>query len=94
MKKWIAIALLACILCSLLAGCGKKEPITADQAYQVVLDHLGALADTAAEAHIHQGTYDDKPCFNIYVTVNGLPMQYIVSETGKLLYEGPGEHSH
>ena len=93
MKKWIALLLMACLLCSMLAGCGKK--ITSEEAYQIVLDDLGkTLAATAESPHIHTGTYEDKPCFNIFVTVNGMSMQYIISETGKILHKGAGEHSH
>lgn len=93
MKKWIALLLLACLLCGMLAGCGKK--VTAEEAYQIVLDDLGeTLAETAEDPHIHESTYEGKPCFNIFVTVNGLSMQYIVSENGKILHKGAGEHSH
>ena len=93
MKKWIALLLLACLVCSLLAGCGKK--ITAEEAYQIVLEDLGeTLAATAETPHIHEGTFEGAACYNIFVTVNGLSMNYVVSQTGKLLHKGPGEHSH
>ncbi|MBR2937635.1 MAG: hypothetical protein IKB80_03975 [Oscillospiraceae bacterium] len=92
MKKWIAIVLLAGILCGMLAGCGKK--VTAEEAWQVVRKDLGAAAELAETPHVHEATYEDKPCFNIFVTVDGLPLQYIISENGKILHKGPGEHSH
>lgn len=92
MKKWIAMLLLATILCGMLAGCGKK--ITAEEAYQIVLDDLGAAATLTESPHIHEATYEDKPCFNIFVTVDGLSLQYIISENGKILHKGAGEHSH
>ena len=93
MKRVIALLLMACLLCGLLAGCGKK--VTPEEAYQIVLDDLGeTLAATAESPHIHEATYEGKPCFNIFVTVNGMSMQYIVSENGKILHKGAGEHSH
>ena len=93
MKRWIALLLMACLLCSMLAGCGKK--VTADEAYQIVLDDLGeTLAATAASPHIHNSTFEGNPCFNIFVTVNGVSLNYVISETGKILHKGPGEHSH
>lgn len=93
MKKWIALLLMACLLCGMLSACGKK--ITSEEAYQIVLEDLGeTLAATAESPHIHTATYENKPCFNIFVTVNGMSMQYIISETGKILHKGPGEHSH
>ena len=91
-KKIIAMLLLACLLCSMLAGC--KSKITAEEALQIVMDDLGDAAALASSTHVHNGTHDGKPCFNIYVTVDGLPMAYIVSETGKILSKGPGSHSH
>ena len=92
MKKWIALVLLLAIACGLLAGCGKK--ITADEAWKVVLEDLGPLGEQAQAPHIHETTYENKPCFNIFVTVNDISLQYIVSENGKILYKGAGEHSH
>lgn len=92
MKKWIAMLLLAALLCSVLAGC--KAKITAEEAYQIVLDDLGVAAALAETPHIHDATYENKPCFNIFVTVNGISLNYIVSQTGKILHKGPGEHSH
>ena len=93
MKKWIALLLMACLLCSMLVGCSKK--ITSEEAYQIVLDDLGeALAATATSPHIHEATYNNKPCFNIFVTVNGVSLNYVISETGDIIHKGPGEHSH
>ena len=92
MKKWIAMLLLATILCGMLAGCGKK--VTAEEAWKIVVEDLGAAAEMAEAPHIHEATHEDKPCFNIFVTVNGVSLQYIVSENGKILHKGPGQHSH
>ena len=94
MKRVIALLLMACLLCGLFAGCGKK--ITGEEAYQIVLEDLGeTLAETAETPHIHEATYEGKPCFNIFVTVNGMSMQYIISQNGKILHKGAGEeHSH
>lgn len=92
MKKTIAMLLLVGILCGMLAGC--KADITAEEAYQVVLDDLGAAAALAVNPHVHESTFEGKACFNIFVTVNGMSLQYIVSQSGKILHKGPGEHSH
>ena len=91
-KKLIALLLLVCLLCSLLAGC--KSKITSEEALQIVMDDLGDAASLASSTHIHTGTHDGKPCFNIYVTVDGLPMAYVISDTGKILSKGAGDHSH
>ena len=93
-KKILAVLLLVGILSGMLAGC-TKEKITAEQAYAIVLEDLGAAVDKAEAPHIHEGTYKDKPCFNIYITVDGMSLQYIISDTGKILSKGAGSgHSH
>ena len=64
------------------------------EAYDIVLADLGESAALAESPHIHNATYDNKPCFNIYVTVNGVSLNYVISQTGEILYKGAGEHSH
>lgn len=91
-KKWIAVLLVAVMVCGMLSGC--KKEITAEEAHQIVLEELGDLAAITEGAHIHESTYDDKPCFNVYITVEDLSLVYVVSTTGKILASGPSEHSH
>ena len=93
-KKTITLVLLVCLLGTLLCACGGGKEITAQEAYQIVLADLGDLASSATAPHIHEGTHGGKPCFNIYVTVNGMGMQYVISNTGKIISKGPGGHSH
>ena len=94
MKKWIVLLLTVCLLCSVLAGCGKK--ITAEEAYKIVQKDLAKTTSAAIESlDIHEGTYEGKACYNIFVTVNGVHLNYAVSQTGQILYSGVGEaHSH
>ena len=94
MKKWIAIALLACILCGLLAGCGKKDPITADQAWQIAAEDLGITTDQAGTPHVHEITYKNKPAYEISITADGTSWLYAISETGKILHKSEGGHNH
>lgn len=92
-KKLIAMLLLICLVSSMFVAC-KAKPITQQEAYQIVLEDLGILAETADAPHIHTGTYDGKDCYNIYITVEGYSLHYAVSDTGKILFKGPSEHSH
>lgn len=91
-KRIIAILLLICLVGSVLSAC--KEKIDEQQAYQIVLEDLGALAAQAGTPHIHAGTYNEKPCYNIFITVGGHSLAYVISETGEILHKGPGEHNH
>ena len=91
-KKWIAILLLVCILGGMLSGC--KSKITAQEATQVVLADLGDTIQPNETPHVHQSTYQNKPCFNVFITVGDLSLVYVVSETGDILYKGPSDHQH
>ena len=93
LKRTLVLLLVVCLVGTLFCACGGKE-ITAEEAYQIVLADLGDLASTAQNPHIHEGTYQNKACYNIFVTVNGMQMQYIISTSGKILHKGHGSHSH
>ena len=94
MKKAISLLLVLCLVSAALCACGGKK-ITAQEAYQIVLKDLGAAANKAASPHIHEGTFEGKACFNIFINVDGMDIVYVVSDTGKILHKGPGTgHSH
>lgn len=92
MKKLVSVLVLVGMLCCLLAACAPK--ITAEKAWQLVQEDLGDFAAQAEEPHIHSGIYDNQECYNIFVTVAGESLQYVVSITGKILHKGLGNHSH
>lgn len=94
MKKWIALLLVVCIVGGVFAGC--KGRISEKEAYQVVLDDLGeAAAAKAEDPHIHTASYDNQPCYNIYVTVDGVSWNYVISKTGEIIFKTIGsEHAH
>lgn len=95
MKRCFALLLVACMLCAVLCACAPKENITPEEAVEVVMKDLDKLADKAESPHVHEGTYNNQPCYNIYVTVNGVSLTYVISMRGKILHSGPGQsHSH
>ena len=93
LKKLVSALVLVCMVCCLLAACGSKN-ITAEEAWKVVQKDLGEFADKAETPHIHNGTYDNQECFNIFVTVAGESLVYVVSATGEILHKGVGSHNH
>ena len=79
----------------LLATCQKNdETITSNEAFEIVLEDLGLTSQAADSPHIHEGTYEGRPCYNIYVTANGKSLTYVVSTKGEILHKGEGGHSH
>ena len=93
-KRLISLLLAICLFACLLTACSSKPEITSAQAYQLVLDQLGDKSAGATDPHIHSGEYYGAACYNIYVTVDGQQMQYIVSKYGDILHSGAAAHSH
>ncbi|MBO5868527.1 MAG: hypothetical protein J6Q54_06450 [Oscillospiraceae bacterium] len=91
-RRMTALLLMICLLGLMLCACGKT--LTAEEAYQVVLDDLGDRAEEAQEPHIHESTYKKKACYNIFVTVGDESLVYVVSTKGEILHKGIGAHSH
>ena len=94
MKRFLSLILTVCMVCCLFGACAAKPDLTSQEAYQVVLDSLGDKADTAKDPHIHSGEYRGIPCYNIYVTVDGVSMLYVLSKTGDILHSAQASHSH
>lgn len=94
MKKIVAALLMICMLCGALCACRPEKSITADDAVKIVAEDLGDRLEEASAPHVHEGTYDDKPCYNVYFTLGDESMLYVVSKDGEILYKGEGSHSH
>ena len=94
MKKFVSIFVAALLLVSLLAGCQKSDTISVEAAQKVVLQDLGVTADQV-QLHVHVGEYEGKPCYSIYVTVNGENLEYLIdSHSGEILAVNHSDHSH
>ena len=95
-KTVVLIIALVCVVCLagvILLTCNNGV-ITSDEALEIVLNDLGTTESQVGTPHIHEGTYENQPCYNIYVTVNGEDLSYVVSVTGEILHKGEGSHSH
>ena len=96
MKRLFALVLAVLMLGGILCACTPKENITTDEAVKIVMDDLDQLAGKAEPPHVHEGKYNNQPCYNVYVTVGQSSFVYVVSMSGKILYKGlnDGGHSH
>ena len=95
-KSTVMILLLVIAVC--LVGviaftCGDKK-ISSEEALEIVLDDLKLTSQQVGSPHIHEGTYENKPCYNVYLTANGKSLTYVVSTEGEILHKGEGGHSH
>ena len=93
-KRIFAMFILVCTVLVMVCGCESKKKITAGEAVSIVAKDLGTDVESMGQPHIHSGTYSNQACFNIYVTVNGISYEYVVSVFGEILHKDPGEHSH
>lgn len=96
-KKSVIITVIAvCVVCivGVILIAQNDKTITSDEAYKIVLKDLGVTESQIESPHIHEGTYKNQPCYNIYVTVNGESLTYVVSTKGEILFKGEGSHSH
>lgn len=95
-KRMIAMVAMTCMLVALLAACGNNGMISTAKAEKIVLKDLGVSA-SKADVDVHTGQYDGKPCYAVYVTVDGHHWQYLVDvQTGEILSakETDQGHSH
>ena len=95
-KTAILIFVLVCVVCLtgvLLLTCNNGV-ITSDKALEIVCEDLGVTEAEVGTPHIHEGTYENQSCYNIYVTVNGESLSYVVSTKGEILHKGTDSHSH
>lgn len=82
-KRVISVLVLAALLLTLLAACGNKGFITAEQAQKIALKDLGIRASQADDIHTHAGTLaDGTPIYNIHVTVQGVDYEYVIQANG------------
>lgn len=98
-KRMTAFFLILAMLAAVLCGCGnnKSSIISLEEAQKIALEDAGITADEAGEIHVHVASYEDTPCYGIYITVNGTPYEYMIAaQTGEILNISisEGGHSH
>ena len=96
LKKILTVVLLACLVAALFCGCDEQKSITDQEAAFAVLEEMGISMEDTDSLHIHEGAYNGKDVFNVYITVGGHSYTYVVSAAdGAILSvtEGAG-HAH
>ena len=97
LKKSIAVFLLVAILGGMFVACDDQtKGITGDKAVEIALADLGISSNEVDSVHIHEGIHDKQVCYNVYITVDGESLTYVVNKlNGDILdiQEGAA-HSH
>lgn len=95
-KRIFAMLLLVVMLMGALAACSSDDPLTDEDAKQIVMEHMGVEQREVSDIHSHiSETADGQVCFNVFITVKGKSYTYqIHAVTGEILSVAEGGHSH
>lgn len=92
MKRRIFALLMICVmLVGVLAACGKKGPITQEQAQKIALEQAGLKEKDVTDVHTHIVDENGIPCYNIHISsANGEYSYMINASDGTVLSGGEG----
>ena len=94
LKRSIAIFLVILLVGGIFTAC--QASISSNEAIQIALEDMGADEADVQSVHVHEGTYQNQECYNVYLTVDGTSMTYVIAVSGGSILakmEGSG-HSH
>ncbi len=85
MKKLLAVLIAALLMLTLFTGCGEGKAISAEKAQQIAMEDAGLAAKDVDDVHAHVTTYENVPCYNIHITVDGTEYNYNITSNGEIL---------
>lgn len=80
-KRIIALFLIAIVLLGLLAACGKKGPVTQEQAQKIALEHAGLTTKDISDVHTHIVDQNGIPCYSIHITTDDGDFSVVINAT-------------
>ena len=86
-KRIIALFLVALMVVSVLAGCGKKSgPVTGDEAQKIALEALNMSEKDVKDVHIHVLDQNGIPCYSIHITTQTEEFSVVINAgTGEIM---------
>lgn len=85
-KRIFALVTIAVILLGLLAGCGKKGPVTQDEAQKIALEYAGLTKKDVADVHVHVTSDNGLPCYSIHITTGEKDFSVVINaSTGEVI---------
>lgn len=85
-KRILAILMLTLVVVSIFTACGKKGPITQEQAQKIALEHAGLTQKDASDVHVHVTSDNGLPCYSVHITtVDGDFSVIINASTGEVV---------
>ena len=85
-KRIVSLLLVALLVLSLFAGCGKKDVLTQEDAQKVALEYAGLKASDVEDVHVHVTSSDNIPCYSVHITTAEGDFSVIIdAKTGEVL---------
>ena len=66
--RMIALVLILVLTLGMMAACGKKGPVTQEEAQKIALKEAGLTASQVTDVHTHVTTVDGIPCYSVHIT--------------------------
>lgn len=77
--RMIALVLILVLTLGMLAACGKKGPVTQEEAQKIALKEAGLTASEVTDVHTHVTTVDGIPCYSIHITTADGEQSVVIS---------------
>lgn len=85
-KRLFAFIMLAVLLLGMLTACGKKSPVTGDEAQKIALEYAGLKEKDVADVHTHIIDQNGIPCYSIHITTADGEVSVIINaSTGEVI---------
>ena len=80
-KRILALLIISVLLLVTLAACGKKGPVTQEQAQKIALEHAGLTTKDVSDVHTHIVDENGIPCYSIHITTDDGDFSVVINAT-------------
>lgn len=77
--RMIALVLVLVLTLGMLAACGKKGPVTQEEAQKLALKEAGLTQSQVTDVHTHVTTVDGIPCYSVHITTADGDFSVVIS---------------
>ena len=87
----ISLILVIVMLLGVLAGCGKSDVVSTEQAQKIAMEAAGITAGDVTDVHTHIVTENGIPCYSVHISSAKGDFSYIITASdGEILSGGEG----
>lgn len=77
--RMIALVLILVLTLGVFTACGKKGPVTQEQAQKIALEQAGLTASQVSDIHTHVTTVDGIPCYSVHITTEDGEISVVIN---------------